>query len=303
MSERFFSPQPIQTDRVRLVGAEAHHLLHVMRAKVGAQVVLFDGSGWEFEAQLLQARRHEAELRICARKYVDRELPVCLVLGVAMPKGDRQKWLVEKAVELGVSVLVPLVVSRSVAQPGPGMLDRLRRTVIEASKQCGRNLLMEIRPPMDWAEWVSAYQKCSLRWVADPGGQAPWAESPSDCSWVPERPEAGSPQGRGAASGGDLGEAVGGPMPCSEGQLRLPADPAAVSPSVSPAPFPKPLWAAAVGPEGGWTPEELAIAQAGGWHLVSLGPRILRTETAAVVVAALLGAWASSRNRLPGKSS
>ncbi len=267
MSERFFSAAPIQSDRVLLTGPEAHHLLHVMRAKRGDRVVLFDGSGWEFEAELLRATTQEAQLLILQRTYVDRELPVVVVLAVAMPKGERQKWLVEKAVELGVGRFVPLVAARSVAQPGPAMRERLQRIVIEASKQCGRNILMQIAPPMSWTQWLSAYPTAQLRWIADPSGHLVWPEYlRSFQKW--------------------------------SGELALPSEPTLGLPTEQGRPS-KPIWTVTVGPEGGWTHSERAEAQAAGWQLVSLGPRILRTETAAVAFASLLSAWASCQGGRP----
>src|SRR6185369_1356862 len=155
MSERFFSPHPISAGGMMLDGPEAHHLLHVMRASVGDEVTLFDGSGAEFRATVVTLRRADAELRIVERNEIDRELPFALVVGVALPKGDRQKWLVEKLTELGVTTLVPLVTERSVAQPAAAAVDRLRRYVIEAAKQCGRNRLMKIAEPKLWNDWIS----------------------------------------------------------------------------------------------------------------------------------------------------
>lgn len=265
MTERYFSNEPIQTDRVHLTGPEAHHLLHVMRAKVGTRVVLFDGTGWEFEAELIRSARQHAELLIRSRTYVDRELPVQLVLGVAMPKGDRQKWLVEKAVELGVSRLVPVVAARSMAQPGPEIRNRLRRTVIEASKQSERNELMEISSPLEWDHWLSSFQDADLRWVAH------------------SRLEHGS-----------------GPSSPTHSLEPTPSNvPTSDLPEVRPEPGkPRKVWAVAVGPEGGWTETELEAARSAGWTLVGLGPRILRTETAALALAALLATgWESSLRR------
>src|SRR6185369_1957456 len=161
MSERFFSPHPISAGGMMLDGPEAHHLLHVMRASVGDEVTLFDGSGAEFRATVVTLRRADAELRIVERNEIDRELPFALVVGVALPKGDRQKWLVEKLTELGVSTLVPLVTERSIAQPAGNALDRLRRTVIESAKQCGRNRIMEIAEPQKLNEWIQG--DCGLR--------------------------------------------------------------------------------------------------------------------------------------------
>jgi 16S rRNA (uracil1498-N3)-methyltransferase len=156
MSERFFSSRPITTDRVLLEGTEAHHLLHVMRASVGDLVMLFDGSGAEFVAVVESLARSHVGLQITQRHEIDRELSFPLVVGVALPKGDRQKWLVEKLTELGVTTLVPLVTERGVAQPTAAVLDRLRRSVIEAAKQCGRNRLMKTNEPQSWAEWISS---------------------------------------------------------------------------------------------------------------------------------------------------
>ncbi|MGD9635942.1 MAG: 16S rRNA (uracil(1498)-N(3))-methyltransferase, partial [Pirellulales bacterium] len=154
MSDRFFCSTPIAGDAVTLDGPEAHHLLHVMRAKVGQGVTLFDGGGAEFAAEIAKCGRAEVELRVVARREIDRELPFELVVGVSLPKGDRQKWLVEKLTELGVTELVPLETERGVAQPTDSALERLRRSVVEGAKQCGRNRLLRLATPQAVGEWV-----------------------------------------------------------------------------------------------------------------------------------------------------
>jgi 16S rRNA (uracil1498-N3)-methyltransferase len=182
MSERFFSSTAITSDRVTLDGPEAHHLLHVMRAAVGEHVMLFDDSGAEFDAVVESLGRSGVSLRIVERRNVARELPFPLTIGVALPKGDRQKWLVEKLTELGVTTLVPLATERGVAQPTVGALDRLRRAGIEAAKQCGRNRLMQIANSQTWQEWIAsdsiagdpqppgAMAMPARRLIAHPGG-------------------------------------------------------------------------------------------------------------------------------------
>jgi 16S rRNA (uracil1498-N3)-methyltransferase len=179
MSERFYSPHPITAGCMMLDGPEAHHLLHVMRASVGDEVTLFDDSGAEFKATVETLRRADAELRIIERREIDRELPFELVVGVALPKGDRQKWLVEKLTELGVATLVPLITERCVAQPAAAVLDRLRRSVIEAAKQCGRNRLMKIAESQTWSNWIAlgwldssvSEPPPARRLLAHPGGK------------------------------------------------------------------------------------------------------------------------------------
>jgi 16S rRNA (uracil1498-N3)-methyltransferase len=173
MSDRFFSSSPITADHATLAGPEAHHLIHVMRAAAGQRVTLFDGSGAEFDAAVENVSRATVSLCVVERREVDRELAFPLTVSVALPKGDRQKWLVEKLTELGVTVLVPLVAERGVAQPAFGALKKLERVVIEASKQCGRNRLMQIAKPQAWAEWVveSGNDDSVRRLVAHPGGR------------------------------------------------------------------------------------------------------------------------------------
>jgi 16S rRNA (uracil1498-N3)-methyltransferase len=240
MPDRYFCEPPIEGNQARLAGPEAHHLIHVMRAAPGTRVVLFDGSGAEFEADVRRVGRAEVELEVLSHAEVDRELDVEVTLGVALPKGDRQRWLVEKAVELGVGRIVPLATARSVSQPGPRAIARLRRTVIEASKQCGRNKLMEIAAPQPWADWIVSSPDARLRLVAHP-----CRDEPAD---VPDRLKRDSvEQDEGACPGPVL---------------------------------------LAVGPEGGFTREEIDTATAAGWQLIDLGPRILRVETAAMVLVA-----------------
>lgn len=240
MSERFFSSRRIDGERATLDGPEAHHLLHVMRAAVGDTITLFDGSGVEFDAIVEALRRTEADLRVIQRRETDRELPFSLAVGVALPKGDRQKWLVEKLTELGVTMLVPLVTERSVAQPAANSLERLHRAVIEAAKQCGRNRLMEILGPQPLKEWVAV----------DPASAALDQTSELQIRRLMAHPEG------------------------------LPLGDVDVS-----APLPTLL---AIGPEGGFTDAEVAAARAAGWQQVSLGRRILRTETAAVALTAAI---------------
>lgn len=182
MARRCFSETPIAGDQATLDGSEAHHLLHVLRATPGMAVTLFDGSGQEFDAEVVACKRSTVELAILESRLVDRELPQPLILGVALPKGDRQRWIVEKSVELGVTRIVPLITERSEKQGG----DKLGRYVIEASKQCGRNRLMEIAEPMRWSDWLAADASAvggvsdaegvtSRRWVAHPTGIRPTA--------------------------------------------------------------------------------------------------------------------------------
>ncbi len=171
MSRRFFVESPIQGDVAELHSTEAQHVSKVMRCRVGDEVILFDDSGSEFPAKISRIDRATVQLSVLERRHVDRELSCPLTIGVALPKGDRQRWLIEKTVELGVGKLVPLITERGVAQPVDKALDRLRRSVVEASKQCGRNRLMRISEPMTVAAFCESVQSAGLRLLASPAGQ------------------------------------------------------------------------------------------------------------------------------------
>ncbi|HTU25216.1 MAG TPA: RsmE family RNA methyltransferase, partial [Pirellulales bacterium] len=206
---------------------------HVLRAKPGLAVLLFNGEGGEFAAHVVRVGRAEVELAIDQRFDIDREAAIRITLGVALPKAERQRWLVEKAVELGVARLIPLLARRSVARPTAEALERMRRSVIEASKQCGRNRLMEIELGQSPADFFQGGEQSEPRWLAHPGG-------------IPLR-TAFSQAGQGTPNG-----------------IRL-----------------------AVGPEGGFSDDEVAQATACGWQMVDLGERIQRIETAACTLAAV----------------
>ena len=238
MPDRFYSAEPIDGPTTTLGGTEAHHLLHVLRAQPGLALIVFDGRGGQFDAQVVQCHRTTVTLSVGPRQQIERELPFALTLAVALPKGDRQRWLLEKSVELGVSRLIPLQTARSVGKSEPSA--KLTRYVIEASKQCGRNRLMQIAPAQPWSKLACsklAWSKLATeatdqaRILAHPGGQP---LSQADCNPIDE-------------------------------SLTL-----------------------AIGPEGGFTDDEVAQATDAGWQIVGLGERILRIETAAIALVAAL---------------
>ena len=229
MSRRFFVSAPVTENRVQLGASERQHLVQALRGREGDHVVLFDGSGFEFTARVVGISRSSVDLEVLARHDIDRELGAPITLGVALPKGDRQRWLIEKAAELGVACLVPLVTERGVAQPVSKVIERLTRYVIEAAKQCGRNRLMQVASPLAAADFFERAPSDSLRVVAHPGHSA-----------VP---------------------IVSLAQPAGDTSIYL-----------------------AVGPEGGFTDDEVRAATA--WHVVSLGRRILRVETAALALTA-----------------
>ena len=250
MPDRFFSDTPINPTqtRVTLRGDESQHLAVVLRAKAGTEIMVFDGSGAEWPGRVAAVSKSAVEVELGAPRAAE---PVgsTLTLAVALPKGDRQKWLVEKCVELGVSQLVPLLTARGVAQPVDSALARLKRAVIEASKQSGQLRLMEIAPPRAWNEFVR---------------EAATESKPMRCVAQPKR----TPETRELLADRSLTEQAS--------LWRTPRE--WLQPATN--------RIAAIGPEGGFTTAELRAAVEAGWQLLDLGSGILRVETAALTIAA-----------------
>lgn len=170
MAERFFVPEIGRSATVALTGEEAHHLTRVRRVKVGESVRVFDGCGIECEAAVSEIGKRSVTLTVLNCERVNRELPITLTLACALPKGDRLRWLVEKATELGVTRFVPLLTNRSTEHARGVAESKLRRWVIEASKQCGRNVLMEITASATWPAFLESCAPTCLCLLADSRG-------------------------------------------------------------------------------------------------------------------------------------
>jgi 16S rRNA (uracil1498-N3)-methyltransferase len=247
MAERFYVNCPLAVGPVVVEGPEAHHLAGVCRVRPGDQVCLFNGDGHEYPARVLTAQRRRITLEVIAHAAPARELPFAVEVAASLPRGDRAQFLLEKLTELGVASFVPLQTQRSVVHPREAKLEKLQRYVIEASKQCGRNVLLQVQPLVDWETYCRLGNLPTLKILAHPKRSTNAEETAQvrNYTGVEERSALLDPR---------LGATL------------------------------------AVGPEGGFTPEEVASAQAAGWRVLDLGPRILRVETAALVLAA----WVNS---------
>ncbi len=224
MADRFFTDEPLSPGEFILDGAEAHHLGAVRRFLPGERIHLFNGDGSQYPAEVVSVGKKQVVLRVFHAESPAREVVFPIVVGSALPKGDRLDFLLEKLVEVGATRFVPLITERSVVRPKEDKSEKWRRAVIEASKQCGRNTLMAVDKPLSLPEFLTS-------------------ELPGDKCILHTGPS-----------------------------LARPAN-----------------WAAgasfAVGPEGGFTDAEIAAATDAGWRTLSLGPRTLRIETAAIVAA------------------
>ncbi len=229
MAKRFYVNCPLAPGRVTVEGPEAHHIAAVSRLRPGDPVCLFNGDGHEYPAVVVACARQSVDLEVMGQESPRRELAFCLEAAAPLPKGDRGQFLVEKLTELGVAAFVPLRTARSIIHPGETRLEKLERWVIEASKQCGRNVLMRLGPVTDWSAYCRQEGLPRTRYLAHPG--------------------------------------LAGDLTLKSAQANQNV-------------------VLAVGPEGGFTEEEAKAAQDQNWQRITLGPRILRVETAAVALAA-----------------
>lgn len=155
LADRFFIDSPFEGSEIQLSGDQAHHVANVMRAKVGDALTLFDAGGNEYQAEITAKSKKRVTVTKLSSSRPERKLQRSITIVAALPKGDRQKFLIEKLVELGVQRLVPLNTARSVAQVNEKVLGRLKKQIIEATKQCRRSYLMEVLPAVSLAEAIA----------------------------------------------------------------------------------------------------------------------------------------------------
>jgi 16S rRNA (uracil1498-N3)-methyltransferase len=228
---RFYLPnlqQPL------LSAEEAHHALNVLRLKVGATLNVFDGRGHEAQARIAETTKDSVRLTILQHSNTA-SLPCRITLAQAIPKKSMD-LIVQKATELGVATIVPLVSERSVVKldEDSRRMDRWREIALEACKQCGNNWLPEIQPPRKARDFLNSPGKSDLKLIA---------------SLQPDSK----------------------PLKAILGEAAKPSSILIL-----------------IGPEGDFTPAELGFAKSAGCLPLSLGPLVLRADTAAIYTLSIL---------------
>lgn len=235
---RLFVEAPLaEGAEVRIAGAQAHYLLNVMRLKPGGSVKLFDDATGEWLGEASALGKRDVLLRIVGKLRERESVPDLWLCAAPIRKG-RIDWVAEKACELGVARLVPVLTRRAVVEKVN--TERLRVHMIEAAEQCGRTALPEVAEPVTLAALLKNWPADRTLFFADEEGGAPALEA-----------------------------------------MRAASGPAAIL----------------IGPEGGFDPQERdairALSRAVG---ISLGPRILRADTAA---AAAVSLWMAAAGDWP----
>jgi 16S rRNA (uracil1498-N3)-methyltransferase len=214
----------------------ASHLAKVLRARAGDELILFNGDGREFTGAIEAVRGSRVAASVGEGRPVDKESPLSVTLVQCVPRGDRMDFIVQKATELGVARIVPVLSQRSVVRLDKAHAEskatHWRAVAISACEQCGRNRL----PAIEAAQPLLNYL-----------GES----APSTPLRLVLEPESAPHTAAAAGPGAEI----------------------------------------AIGPEGGFSSDELEAFRVAGFSKVGLGPRILRTETAAI--AALV--WLQAR--------
>ena len=226
-----------------------HRVTHVLRLRPGASLTLVDlAQSCVAQAELVSADEDALQVRLlhCQPFETEAAQGPRVTLGVALIKGNRWDWLLQKAAELGVARIVPLVTAYGVVQPVRTEAKRTRwhKTLAVAVEQSEGTVIPALSEPMSLVDFIADSAGCSTRWLL------------LERSQTPE------------------------PLPTLRDRaMTLPTkDEAGALPDI----------ALSIGPEGGWTPEEVQQLTASGFEAVSLGPRILRSETAAIAALSLL---------------
>lgn len=233
---RVFIEQPLQSAAVvHIDGSAAAHIARVLRLRPGDELVVFDGRGGEYEARLEALRKDTALVAVGAHRENERESPLAITLAQGISRGERMDLVFQKATELGVRRIVPLLTERTVVRLDSKQAAAKRRhwraVAVAACEQCGRNRVPEIAAPEDLDAFVSACSSASeeTRIVLSPQGETRVRD-----------------------------------LRASTGVVML------------------------IGPEGGLAARELEKARQVGFEALRLGPRILRTETAAIAALAVI---------------
>ena len=150
---RFHLP-PEDWQAAALTGDEARHLSQVLRGKAGDVITVFDGNGRRASAKVLQVSRDRVSLEVSEVVSPAPPQPR-ITLAQAIPKGKTMDLIVQKAVELGVAGIEPLVTRHTIVQPGEGKSEKWTRVALEACKQCGQDMLPEISPAITFDTWIA----------------------------------------------------------------------------------------------------------------------------------------------------
>ncbi|ATW25351.1 16S rRNA (uracil(1498)-N(3))-methyltransferase [Candidatus Formimonas warabiya] len=237
---RFFVPaDQIRPPLITILGSDVHHIGKVLRLKPGDTVLIADGTGREYLAELTEITAQKVTARIQDHFLSHHEPPLDVYLLQGLPKGDKLEFIIQKCTEVGVRKIIPIHMERTIvrlpAEKARERRERWQRIAAEAAKQCQRGVVPEIEPVCGLEQVLQELPKETLLVM-------PWEEEKNTGLKDILKQESGA----------------SGPV------------------------------AVLIGPEGGISPQEAEVACTYGAKKATLGPRILRTETAGLVTLSLI---------------
>lgn len=182
---RIYSPEALRTGATLVLAESATtHITRVLRLTAGDPITLFDGSGIDYAATILAPARKGVTVLVGAGEAVDRESPLQLTLLQGVSRGPRMDLVVQKATELGVSVIQPVLTGRSVvrldAERSAARLQHWQNIVISACEQCGRSILPAVREPAELAAALASLEPATVGLMLDPDGDTTLDQLPPD---------------------------------------------------------------------------------------------------------------------------
>lgn len=177
---RIYTEQPLAAElELQLDDSASRHVCQVLRLSDGDKLVLFNGDGFRYPAHIVSADKKKAQVRVDSRDNGALESPFAIHLGIALSKGDRFDWVLQKATELGVAAITPLQTQRVDVKLNRERAQKKQRhwqqIIISACEQCGRNRLPHLAEPHAVSDWLSAVE-AEQKWVLSPaheGGLEP----------------------------------------------------------------------------------------------------------------------------------
>lgn len=258
---RFFvAPEQIVGDHVTVTGEDVNHMKNVLRMKPGEKVRISNGTDEDYFCTVKSLEDDEVVLHVDSRETSSIELPVRIYLFQGLPKSDKMELIIQKAVELGACSIVPVAMKRSVvkldSKKAAAKVKRWNAIAESAAKQSGRMVIPQVQMPVTFEQAVE---------------QA----SQLDYKLLPYENEEGMEGVRRIL--GELADAVK-PAGQKDQIVKEKPVPASEPPEIG----------IFIGPEGGFEPSEVELAEKDGWQKISLGRRILRTETAGMALLSVL---------------
>ena len=157
---RFYHSENLELKHVVELGTQTHiHATKVLRLKVGDQFALFNGDGFDYVARVIELSKHNTSVEIVDRYEVNHESPLKMTLAQGLAAGDKMDWIIQKAVELGIQSIQPLLTERSIVkldrERADKKLEHWRTVAISACEQTGRSIIPDISSPVHLTQWLS----------------------------------------------------------------------------------------------------------------------------------------------------